>query len=135
MLSSKIYPFPYTKNKSKEFCCRCYVVKLALYFSFFIFTRFQCLCCISCCVKNWNYFFRWLASLWWTLEKATMSNFKFQWWFLIKKLLRLFLASPTQRTHLESFWVLYREFLSINVSKIENSVRNCFSFALLSNYW
>ena len=27
MFSSKIYPFSYTKNKSKEFYCRCYVFK------------------------------------------------------------------------------------------------------------
>ena len=36
----------------------------------------------------------------------------------IKKLLwLLFLVSPTQRIHRETFWVLYRELLLMNVSK------------------
>ena len=52
MFLSKNCPFPYKENKSKEFYCRCYVVKLFLYFSFFIFPPFQCLSCISCYVKN-----------------------------------------------------------------------------------
>ena len=39
----QIYPFPYTKNKNKEFYCCCYVVKFYLQFSFFIFPPFQCL--------------------------------------------------------------------------------------------
>ena len=56
MFSSKIYPSPYTENKSKKFYCRCYVVKLFLYFSFFIFPHFQFLSCISCHVKNFYYF-------------------------------------------------------------------------------
>ena len=56
MFSSKVYPFPYTKNKSKEFYCRCYVVKLFLHFSFFISPPFQCLPCISCYEKNFYYF-------------------------------------------------------------------------------
>ena len=34
-----------------------------------------------------------------------------------KKLLWIFLASPTQRSHHETFWLLYRELLLMNVSK------------------
>ena len=49
-------PFPYTKNKSKEFYCRCYAVKVFLYFSFFIFPSFQIISFISCYVKNFHHF-------------------------------------------------------------------------------
>ena len=36
---------------------------------------------------------------------------------MIKKLLWIFLASPTQRIHQETFWILFRELLLINFSK------------------
>ena len=41
MFSSEIYPFSYTENKSKKNYCRCYVIKLFLYFSFSIFSPFS----------------------------------------------------------------------------------------------
>ena len=43
-------------KKSKEFYCRCDVVKLCLLFSLFIFSPFQCISCTSCQVKNFYYF-------------------------------------------------------------------------------
>ena len=42
-------------KKSKEFYCRCYAVKLCLFFSVFIFSPFQCTSCTSCHVKNFYY--------------------------------------------------------------------------------
>ena len=41
MFSSEIYPFSYTENKSKKIYCRCYVIKLFLYFSFSTFSPFS----------------------------------------------------------------------------------------------
>ena len=107
---------------------RCFVVKLFLNFSFSIFPTFQCLSCIFCHVKKFLSFFRWVTPFrlsffhfsgdhFITFERATIENFMFQQWYLIKKLLWIFLASPTQRTRHETFWVLYQELLLMNVSE------------------
>ena len=138
MFSSKIYPFSYTRNKSKEFYCLCYVVKLFLYFSFFIFPSFQCLCHMKNC-----YFFLDGSHLfgdsffifkecYYNTRKRLYRQLQVPIIIFNKKALELFLASPTQRTHHEIFWVLYRELFLMNVSK---AVWNCFSFTLILNYW
>ena len=73
-------------------------------------------------------FFRSLASFWWffihflrrTLYNTWKSHDKqlqFPIMIFNKKLLWIFLASPTQKNHHETFWVLYREGLLMNVSK------------------
>ena len=68
-----------------------------------------------------------------TLEKATRGNTKFQWWFLTKKLLWLFLASPTQRDNHKNFLKFAsRDFFN---ECITNGFQNCFSFALIMDYW
>ena len=53
------------KNKSKEFYCRCYVVKLCIYFSFFAFSSFSLsfLYLLSC--EEFSLFFRWPACFCW----------------------------------------------------------------------
>ena len=109
----QIYPFSYTKNKSKEFLCCFYIVKLFLYFSFFIFYPFQRLACISCYVKNFKFYsriflvilFHFQGEHFMTLKRATIiNNLKF-------------LTSPAERTHHEIFSVLYQEMLLMNVTK------------------
>ena len=68
-----------------------------------------------------------------TLEKATRVNTKFQWWFVTKKLLWLFLASPTQRDNHKNFLKFTsRDFFN---ECITNGFQNCFSFALIMDYW
>ena len=73
-------------------------------------------------------FFRSLASFWWffihflrrTLYNTWKSHDKqlqFPIMIFNKKLLWIFPASPTQKNHHETFWVLYREGLLMNVSK------------------
>ena len=87
---------------------------------------------------TWRIFiiFRWLKSFWWFFFQFEGKSHYRQLQVLIiltKELLWIFLASPTQRTHHKTFWVFFLELLLMNVSK--NSVHNCFSFALVSNYW
>ena len=55
MSFSKLCTFPCTKNKSKEFYCRCYVFKLILFLQFLllIFLPCKCFSCITCHVKNY----------------------------------------------------------------------------------
>ena len=65
MSSSKMYPFSYTKSKSKEFYCRCYVVKLFVYFLFFISPSFSMSFWYLLLCVGFLLFFRWLASFWW----------------------------------------------------------------------
>ena len=59
MLSSKKYPFPYAEKKSKEFYCRCYVVKFSYTFRF-SFSPLSFLYLLLC--EEFSLFFRWLAS-------------------------------------------------------------------------
>ena len=59
MFSSKIYPFPYAINKSKEFYCCCYIAKLFLYISFSFFPFSMSFLCLLSCVE-FLLFFRWL---------------------------------------------------------------------------
>ena len=139
MFSSKIYSFSYTKNRSKEFYSRCYVAKLFLYFSFFIFPPFQFLSCISYHMKNFVIFkvARIFLVILFSFVKRTLYNsWKSHYWQLQlpmmifnKNTLWIFLASPTQRKTLS--------FVSRLVFNdcLKNSVRNYFSFAFISNYW
>ena len=62
MFSRKTYPFPYIKNKSKEFYCRFYIVKPFLYFSLFIFSHFSISFLYLLFCKQFLSFFSRLAS-------------------------------------------------------------------------
>ena len=128
MFSSKIYLFPYTKNNSKEFYCRCYAVKLFLYFSFFIphLSFSMSFLYFSLCEKI-CYFLGEVARIFLVMLFSFLKRTLYNTWkghyrqlqvlimTLIKKLLWIFVAFRTQRTHHETFWVLYRELLLMNV--------------------
>ena len=145
MFSSKIYPFPYTENKSKKIYCRCYVVKLFLYFSFSILSPF-------------SMFFLFVSLAMWRIFII----------FLVARIFLVILFSFLRRTICNTWKNRYTQlqvsimifnkkalvnFSSISISKnppwnllsfmsrivvhecLKNSVRNCLSFALISNYW
>ena len=90
MFLSKIYPFPYTENKVKNFVVFVTLLNFSNTFhNFSFFHPFQCHSCISCRVKSFYYFLGGLhlfgdsfshfygeQSI--TLGSATIDNFKFQ---------------------------------------------------------
>ena len=123
MFLSKYIVFHVQKIKVNNSVVGCYAVKLIFYFSFFIFSPFQWLCYISCYVKNFlggSHLFGDSVSI---FKENTWKSYYRQLQVIImsfnkkKKLLWIFLASPTQRTHNETCWVLHRELLLMNVSK------------------
>ena len=133
MFSSNIYSLSYTKNKSKEFYCLYYAVRFFLYFFIFHFPPFQCLPCISCHVKTNFYYFLGGShvSRYFAFRDNTWKRHYRQLQvplmiFNKKKFLHISQASPTPRTHYETFWVLL-----IIISKTVCTIP--FSFALISN--
>ena len=144
MFSSKMYPFLHAKNKSKEFYCCCYIVKLFLYFSFFVSPPFQCLSCTSCRVKKFYYFFRWLPSFWWSFFSFLWKTFYNTWKSHYRQLqVPIMIFNKKALLNISSIsnsnnppWNLLSFVSSIVVNEcLKNSVRNCFSFDLISNYW
>ena len=108
---AKYILFHLKKIKVKHFIVVITLLKFSYTFCFSFFPSFQCFSWISCHVKNFYYF----------LEKKIIKSHYRQLQVPImtfpKKVLVIFLASWTQRTHYETFWVLYRKLLLINVSK------------------
>ena len=123
MFLSKYIVFHVQKIKVNYSIVGWYAVKLIFYFSFFIFSPFQWHCYISCYVKNFlggSHLFGDSVSV---FKENTWKSYYRQLQVIImsfnkkKKLLWIFLASPAQRNHNETYWVLYRELLLMNVSK------------------
>ena len=139
MFSSKIYPLPYTKNKSKEFYCCRYVVKLFLYISFFIFPLFN-LSCILCYV---NIFYKFLGGLhlfsdsFFIFKENTLTLEKSHY-RQIQVLIMIFnkkaLVNTSSTSNLKNPpWNLLSFVSRIVVNEcLQNSVRNCFTFASIS---
>ena len=87
---------------------------------------FQCLSCIFRYVKKF-YFLGEVARIFLVMLFSFLKRTLYNTWkghyrqlqvlimTLIKKLLWIFVAFRTQRTHQETFWVLYRELLLMNV--------------------
>ena len=144
MFSSKVYPFPYAKNKLKNI-----VVVVSLWNSSYTFRfpsppSFQCLSRISFHAKNFYYFFKvariFLVILFSFLRRTLYNTWKSHYrqlqvpiMIFDKKALEnisSILNSKKPRWNLLSFLprIVVNKFLKI-------SVRNCFSFALISNCW
>ena len=127
MFWRKIYPFPYTKKKVKNIIIVVRLLNISLYFWFSLFPPFQYLSCISCYVKNLNYYLGgsiFLVILFSFSRRTLCNTWKRHYrqllvliMILTKRLLWIFLASPTQKTQNETFWVLYRKLLLMNISK------------------
>ena len=76
MFSSKMYPFPCTKNEGKKFYCRFYVVAPISHFSFFI-PSFQCFSCIFCYLIS--------KILWIFLASQTKKNPPWNIWSFVSR--------------------------------------------------
>ena len=83
MFSSKMYPFPYTKNKIKNFIVVVTLLNFSYTFRFSFFPAFQYLSYISCYVKNFYIFYVdhiflvILYNNWKRIEKESIDKFKF----------------------------------------------------------
>ena len=146
---SNIYLCPYIKSKSKEFYCRCYSVKLFLCFAFFISPPFSISLLYLLLYEEflvffnyYNFFFffwggfhlfgdffffffffsflgRVLCNIWKNHYKQLENPI-----IIFENFLWIFLASPTTKTHHETFWIFYDKLLLINLtSKMERFVK------------
>ena len=114
----KICPFHIEKMKVNNFIVVVTLLNTFLILSVFHSPSFQCLSCMSFQVKNFYYFWggrHLFGDLFFIFTENTLKHWKshyrqnqivfkvFNSRSLIKKLLWMFLASPTQTTHHETF--------------------------------
>ena len=136
--------FSIHKNiKVRNFIVVVTLLNLSFTFSFFVFPSFQCLYCISSCVKNFIIFL--------VARIFMVILFSF-----LKK--RLYKTCKSHYRQLQVIIMIFNERALVNISSISNSknppwdlssfvsrtvvnesprnsVQNCFSFDLISNYW